>query len=464
MRLEGCKPASAQMISRYLRFVALANHAIALALLVRRKFTLAGFACQWHTEEQLITGGAHSYYHTTLAVGTGRWHDNQYMRVLRLLSCDRRLSARFALLVKSHLQATQNLASGIHAIPDAKEAFAATIAAHRFLNNRRLSMPALAEPLLHAARTEVPEACDRFGLVAHDWSQINYANHATKKDRLALSSSHQPEGYELQSALLLSDRDGSPLAPLVVSLRTADGVHCSRVMMVRPALSPLDELDPAMTFMENQNLGRPLVHIIDAEADSVWHYRQWSERPGRLFVVRSDDRIVEYDGQKQRASAIRESLRRQGAFRRSRAVLYHGHEATQYAAEVSIWLVRPAQRNRPATNDRRHIPGKPLNLRLVISEVRDSDGNVLAVWYLLSNVPAEVDAATIALWYYWRWSIESYFKLLKSAGMNVESWEQEEATAIARRLLVASMACVTVWRLRAARTPRPNRLGNSSCV
>jgi len=72
---------------------------------------------------------------------------------------------------------------------------------------------------------------------------------------------------------------------------------------------------------------------------------------------------------------------------------------------------------------------------------------------LLTNVPADLDAATIALWYYWRWSIESYFKLLKSAGMQVESWQQETAAAIARRLLVASMACVTVWRL--ARSSHP---------
>ena len=55
---------------------------------------------------------------------------------------------------------------------------------------------------------------------------------------------------------------------------------------------------------------------------------------------------------------------------------------------------------------RRRIAGSPLNLRLIISEVRVARGRVLAVWYLLTNVPAEVDAATIALWYYWRWRIE----------------------------------------------------------
>lgn len=58
-----------------------------------------------------------------------------------------------------------------------------------------------------------------------------------------------------------------------------------------------------------------------------------------------------------------------------------------------------------------------------------------------------VDAATVALWYYWRWRIESFFKLLKSAGHQLEAWQQESALAIAKRLLVASMACVTVWAI-----------------
>lgn len=51
--------------------------------------------------------------------------------------------------------------------------------------------------------------------------------------------------------------------------------------------------------------------------------------------------------------------------------------------------------------------------------------------------------------YYWRWKIETYFKLVKSHGFQVESWLQETGAAIARRLLVASMACVTVWQLLA---------------
>jgi len=60
-----------------------------------------------------------------------------------------------------------------------------------------------------------------------------------------------------------------------------------------------------------------------------------------------------------------------------------------------------------------------------------------------------MDASTLALWYYWRWQIECFFKLLKSAGHHLESWQQESAQAIAKRLLVASMACVTVWAIAA---------------
>ncbi len=37
--------------------------------------------------------------------------------------------------------------------------------------------------------------------------------------------------------------------------------------------------------------------------------------------------------------------------------------------------------------------------------------------------------------------------------MNAEQWQQESAHAIAARLLVASMACVTIWRL--ARSSHP---------
>jgi uncharacterized membrane protein len=360
-------------------------------------------------------------------------------------------------LVESHFNVAQEVAAGIHAVPDVNSAMTATRAAGRFLNNRRVSLRALADPLIEFARQEVPRICDSYLLCVHDWSQLMYPNHTGKKDRVTLSSRQRPEGYELQTALLVSDRDGAPIAPAVMGLRAADGVHCTRYGNVRPAASPLDELDPAMTYVERQKFGRPIVHIADAETDSVFHYRQWSERPDRLFLIRADDRIVTHQGSETKCSAILASFRENGGLQFTRDVLYHGRDAKQYVAEATVWLTRAAQRNRTVTKDRTRHPGKAIQLRLTISEVRDLDGSVLAVWYLLSNVPEAVAAGTLVLWYYWRWNIESFFKLMKSAGHQVEQWQQETAEALTRRLLVAAMACVVVWRLDRSTHPQADR-------
>ena len=55
--------------------------------------------------------------------------------------------------------------------------------------------------------------------------------------------------------------------------------------------------------------------------------------------------------------------------------------------------------------------------------------------------------------YYWRWRIESFFKLLKSHGQQLEEWQQETGMVIARRMLVAAMACVVVWQLESESSP-----------
>ncbi len=64
-----------------------------------------------------------------------------------------------------------------------------------------------------------------------------------------------------------------------------------------------------------------------------------------------------------------------------------------------------------------------------------------------------VGAPTIALWYYWRWQIECFFKLLKSAGHHLEAWQQEYALAIASAFWSPAWPCVTVWAIAADDSP-----------
>lgn len=165
-----------------------------------------------------------------------------------------------------------------------------------------------------------------------------------------------------------------------------------------------------------------------------------------------DDRCVKWNGQSWKVPQIARKLWEDGAFRETRQVEFHGKPARQFVAEAQVVLDRPGRRLLP-DGRRQSIPGRPLTLRLVIARVCDNKGRILAEWLLLTNVPETLSADRTALWYYWRWRIESYHKLMKSAGQQMEYWQQESASAIAKRLLVASMACVSVWLLARQQTP-----------
>ena len=364
---------------------------------------------------------------------------------------DRRLKQRYRQMVEEHAAPAQRLAAGLRSLPSGEGALAATMGAYRFLNNDAVALPHLAQPLWAAARDAVKQHCERMALVVHDWSKLNFYRHQRKQNRLPSDRSGWPEGYDIFTTLVVSDREGCPLAPVGLSLAAMDGVHCTRSYQPRPRLSPLDELTAAIEAAEGQ-LPRPVVHIIDAEADSLAYYRQWNSQ-GWLFLTRCDDRLVRSGQRRQKCSAWQAELGAQGAFRQVRPVQYHGQSAQQWVAEMRVTLTGPGYLHRPAQKKKTAVAGPPLELRLIIAEVRDPAGAVLATWFLLTNLSSTIDDATIALWYYWRWNIESYFKLLKSAGMDVEEWRQTTPAAITRRLLIASMACVLVWQIAASHTP-----------
>jgi Transposase DDE domain len=244
--------------------------------------------------------------------------------------------------------------------------------------------------------------------------------------------------------LVISAENGAPLAPVEMHMKTAHGMLSTRGPDVEN-VPHLDQVLPTMHATGLWELGKPIVHIIDREADSLRHYREW-DADGHKFLIRGDDRRVLCDGRQMKLSEIREEVRRRGAFQCVGTAMYHGRKARLEVAEVSVVLDRAGRKT--IDEKRVLVPGEPLPMRLILTRVLDLDGRVLAAWYLLSNVPVEwADTAKLAQCYYWRWRIESYFKLLKSHGFQLENWLQETGMAIARRILVVSMAAVTVWHL-----------------
>lgn len=358
------------------------------------------------------------------------------------------MQRRYEKLVAAHSNSTQALAAGVKALPDGTAAFAQTQALWRFLSNERITPADLAEPLRAVARTESANGCDHYALCVHDWSRINYHTHTGKRDRVQMTHATDV-GYELQSSLLVSDRDGLPLVAPVQNLVTSAGVWQSRAAGIQPDVLPhLDELTERMEWLENQGLNKPLVHIVDREADSVAHLRRWSQR-GWCWLIRAKEGArVCHEGRDGKLREVAAGL----TFHREREVAYQGHPAQQWLASTEVWLTRkakPAGRDAQGKRLKREA-GEALRVRLVVSRLHDEAGGLVAQWVLLTNATSDVPDAQLALWYYYRWRIESYFKLLKEAGHQLESWEQETGQAVLKRLLIAGQACVLAWRLMRA--------------
>lgn len=343
-----------------------------------------------------------------------------------------------------HSNVVTELAAGMKALPKGDKAFAQTQALWRFLHNERVTAAELVKPLLALAKAGCADSCDQYVLAMHDWSRLNYNRHHSKTDRLQMT--HNTDvGYELQSSLLVADRDGAPIAAPAQNLVTKDLVISTYHDTACHGQSHLDELSERMAWLEQQGFAKPLVHLIDREGDSVAHLRQWEAAQQRWLVRVKAGSTVRWNGQNQALHAVAAAL----SYRETRSIELQGQPATQWLGETEVTLTRPAKPKRPDASGRRPAPqpGPALTARLVVSRIYDDSGKLLAEWYLLSNVQAEVGMEQLALWYYWRWRIESYFKLLKGAGQQLESWQQESGRALFNRLLIASQACTLVWRL-----------------
>ncbi len=362
--------------------------------------------------------------------------------------------------MSEHSHSVNAAVTGISALPGAAQPFAAARAMTRLLNNEDIPFHALIEPAQDAVRAALTNAekPGRFVLLMHDWCMFSFASHDSKGDRYRRSHEHDT-GYELGSVLAVDPADGRPLGPMEFRLRTAGGMLSTRPGGADMPPGHIDELGQAMAAAPGWNLPGEPVHIIDREADSVGHYRQW-QAAKRLFLVRANPtRRVRHSGSQRKLDEVAADLSGElrevtDAAGQPLIVTLRNGAGRVKVAQTMVVLDRPARRNTGkqtagGSKTQEEIPGPPLPLRLVVTQVVGELGTVLARWSLLTNVPAEqADAATIGRWYAWRWRIETYHKLLKSSGMNAEQWQQQEGEAFLRRLCVASLACLTVWGLQ----------------
>ena len=218
---------------------------------------------------------------------------------------------------------------------------------------------------------------------------------------------------------LVSGDDGSPLAPMEMELKTGSGFWSTR--KGSQEVGHLEQVLPTMEASKSWGLSREILHVIDREADSVDHYRRWDDQ-GHRYLIRGDDRRVEWQSESVMLSEMRERLRVQRQMCSVGEIDYQGKPADLRVAETEVVLYRPAKKS--LKGKKFELAGPRLSLRCVFAELRDARGKVLAEWILLSNAPGEwANTEHLVRCYYWRWKIESFFKLLKSHGQQLEQWQ-----------------------------------------
>lgn len=366
------------------------------------------------------------------------------------MDLDPRLIRRYHKLVKSHMKPNNLLSAGVKGNLESNDLFTQTQATWRFLNNETCKLSELIKPILNTAVTQSDQLCRNYALIAHDWSGLNYKSHSSKKDRFGVHNT-QELGYELQASLLLSDEQGGPLAPIAMNVVTGKRVLSTYREDGSLDETHLEELSKRIDYIEGCGLKKPMIHIVDREGDSAQLMRVLGDRKW-LVRCRSNSR-VEHQGVSIRVDHLAKEL----TYTLSREINYKGRKAHQRFASTEVCITRESQPKKKVDNKKVRVKGDAIRCRFIVSQVQDESGAVLAWWYLVTNV-TDVCMSTLGLWYYWRWSIESFFKLLKSAGMHLEQWQQESGEAIARRLLVACMACVFIWQLAETKGPEAGEL------
>ena len=331
-------------------------------------------------------------------------------------------------------------------------------ASWRFFNNPNVNSKELFKPIVEHLKSEIPNKCNKFVLAMSDWSHLDYKKHSSKSE---LKSENRKDtcmkiGYDLQSTIAVSDITGEPIAPMVHNIKTSDNVYSTYDNNIDMKLTHLEELGKRAKHINTafKSDDKQIVHIVDRESDSIAFMRALQAN-NILFVLRgkSNSKVQFYDKDLDKTIDIKQSdlADTLSLGKAVREIKYKKKKVTIYANECDVTIVRDATKMVMQDNGKRKLvrtKGDPVKVRFIIERLVNDKDEVVATWLLLSNIlDTSVTADTIATWYYYRWKIETYFKLLKSSGFNLEEWQQKDPEALFKRLLIVSQSCMLVWKI-----------------
>lgn len=334
--------------------------------------------------------------------------------------------------------------------PEALGDGAALEGAYRFFGNPAVAPGAILRPHLLASAARV-QAHKRV-LVVHDTTKFVPTGNEPR-DGIGVDGCF----YGHFSLAVSADGRREPLGLLALKTWTRlkkKGFRTTHVRKKEPDLESLRWLEQAIEA-EAMVSGPELIHVEDREGDIYDSLRQRRDR-GMHFIVRGQaKRTVDVDDE---ARNILEHMRQQPRLlkrqvtlsrrtvRENRRWSYQSREGRQATLAIAACAI---ELRRPARADESLPPTLALNAVHVI-EVDLAEDEEAVEWLLLTTEPtgtsAEIEFVVDS--YRARWTIEEYFKALKS-GCAYESRQLGTYDGMLRAL---SIFAVIAWRLLLMRT------------
>lgn len=326
----------------------------------------------------------------------------------------------------------------------------------RFLANGKVTV----ERLIEGWSEQTAQAArGRHVLAIQDTSELNFSTTAQNRRGLGEIGKGVGRGVLLHAMLALDAQDQTCLGLVAGRIWTRQGrrttAHDERPLHDRESQRWLSTADAAKTVLA----GAAAVTVIaDRESDI---YAEWSSLPGPNFHLITR---VMHDRALADGSALYAAGER---LRAADAVVIdlpaRGPQRPARAATVTLRF-GPVTLQRPQSRFLRELPESvALNLVEVV-EADPPPGAEPIHWRLLTtHAVADAGAAwRIVHWYKMRWTIEQFFRLLKTQGLKIEDSQVESADRLIKLVAIAAKAAAITIQLLQAREGRGSQPATSA--
>lgn len=326
-----------------------------------------------------------------------------------------RLRLHYQQLIRVMAHDTQELATTAGALAGANIGFEQARQLWRQADDDSIDHPAMLQGLMAHARSEIATGCN-----AHVLALCG---------QVTLQSNEHGEAYELQGSMLLSDRDGQPLAApnqWLAATATRGTLNAAR----KPGMCQVD-------WLCQQDFGKTMVHVL-LRLPGADLMAQW-QKQGQLWLAGASGSTAVIDP---RSGTVSVLALLDFDFGKERLATFRGESAMQSEAHVDVILRSGAFTVDVASESRASV------LRCVVTRIVDAQSRkTIAQTYLLSNIGREVAARQLAQWQGWATEADPCFRLIRHGLQLMGGSGELGVPNMMKRLLIAGQVTTTVWRL-----------------